>query len=166
MTVYFDMDRVLCDFATQAKMYKVLKKNGRINWFKVFLLGSKFWFDMDFFPFANEYFSKIRMYCIAHNVSVKILSSVRLSSGQRGKMKWCIKNLNIQERNVILVKNARKKSFFASPTSFLIDDNEENIHRFVKNNGHGFKFVSWNDETYRHIINTINFICKEEKNDK
>ena len=29
--VYFDIYRVLCDFASQAEKYKVLKKNLRIN---------------------------------------------------------------------------------------------------------------------------------------
>ena len=53
MTVYFDMDRVLVDFAAQAEKYKILKRNQRVNWVKVFLYGEKFWSQMNFLYFAD-----------------------------------------------------------------------------------------------------------------
>ena len=162
MTVYFDMDRVLCDFATQADRYRILKKNSCVNWLKVFLIGSKFWSEMEFFPGTNEYFFKVREYCIKRKVDVKILSSVRLLSGRLGKMKWCRRNLCLGKKDVILVNRAEKKALFASHFSLLIDDNEKNVNGFIRNGGHGYKFVSWNDECYKEIIKTIDFVCNGE----
>ena len=87
MTVYFDLDRVLADFAKQAEKYGVLKRNNKINWIKMFLIGSVFWSTMEFFPDARESFFKILSYCKENSIQVKILSSVRLASGKRGKIK-------------------------------------------------------------------------------
>ena len=106
MIVYFDMDRVLCDFATQAEKYKALKKNQRVNWVKVFLIGAKFWSEMNFFPEADKYFFLISDYCKQKQVNVRVLSSVRLASGLRGKLKWCREKLNLDPKDIILVKNA------------------------------------------------------------
>ena len=113
MTVYFDMDRVLVDFAAQAEKYKILKRNQRVNWVKVFLYGEKFWSQMNFLYLADYYFRMISMYCAERNISVKILSSVGLKSGKKGKLNWCRKNLNLEKKDIILVKAAKNKYRYA-----------------------------------------------------
>ena len=155
MTVYFDMDRVLTDFARQAEKYNALKKNERVNWVKVFLIGSKFWSEMDFFPGAKDAFFELLSYCSQNGIYVKVLSSVRIASGRRGKIKWCRDNLLLNEKDVIIVKYAEQKADFASEDCLLIDDSDENIRNFISNGGHGFKFRNWNDETCKKILNII-----------
>jgi len=141
MTVYFDLDRVLADFGTQAEKYGILKRNNRVNWLKVFFLGSRFWSTMDFFPGAEKAF--------------KILSSVRIASGKRGKIEWCREKLHLDESDVIIVKSAVQKSNFASADSLLIDDNEDNIRNFTLNGGHAFEFSSWNDASLSAVFKLI-----------
>ena len=160
MTVYFDLDRVLADFGPQAKKYKVLKKNNRINWIKVFLLGSHFWSTMALVPNTNLYIKKILSYCDQNNIQVKILSSVRLASGRRGKIKWCKNKLNFTKKNIIIVKSPEEKAKYADKNALLIDDSNENIHNFILKGGHGFKFKAWNDETYNSIIKKIKDISE------
>lgn len=155
MTIYFDLDRVLADFASQAEKYGILKKNDRVNWIKVFLIGSKFWSSMEFFPDAKEYFFRILSYCKANGIQVKILSSVRLASGKRGKIKWCREKLLLDEENVIIVKNAEKKADFARTDTLLIDDNKNNIQNFISKGGHGFRFFRWSDENFDTLVKQI-----------
>lgn len=164
MTVYFDMDRVLTDFAAQAEKYDVLKRNERINWVKVFLLGSRFWSTMDFFPMAKESFFKIHSYCKANNIQVKILSSVRIASGKKGKINWCKNKLFLDSKDVIIVKQAWQKADFVAPDALLIDDNEENIRSFITKGGYGFKFCIWNEETCDVILKLIQTIHQKEIN--
>lgn len=159
MIVYFDMDRVLCDFATQAEKYKALKKNQRVNWMKVFLIGAKFWSEMNFFPGADKYFPLIYDYCKQKQVKVNILSSVRLASGFRGKLKWCREKLNLDSKDIILVKDAEMKASFAKYGALLIDDNSDNIKSFIAAGGKGYKFSLWNKETYETILKEIDLLC-------
>jgi 5'(3')-deoxyribonucleotidase len=161
MTVYFDLDRVLADFGTQAKKYGILKRNNRVNWFKVFILGSRFWSTMDFFPGAEKAFSQIHSFCMGKGIHVKILSSVRIASGKRGKIEWCREKLHLDESDVIIVKSAVQKSNFASADSLLIDDNEDNIRNFTLNGGHAFEFSSWNDASLSAVFKLIEEIFHE-----
>ena len=157
-TVYFDMDRVLCDFASQAAKYKVLKKNNRINWLKVFLIGSRFWSEMPSLPETQEFVPQIINYCKSRNVEVKVLSSVRLTSGHRGKRKWCREHLPLKKDDIILVKKAELKASFAAPSSLLIDDNSENVQAFISGGGQGYKFSLWTKESYKDILRIIDSI--------
>lgn len=162
MTVYFDMDRVLTDFAAQAEKYGILKRNKRINWIKVFLLGSSFWSTMDYFPGAKESFVKIRSYCKANDIQVKILSSVRIASGKKGKINWCKNKLFLDSNDIIIVKKAWQKADFGTPDALLIDDNEENIHAFITRGGYGFKFSIWNEGTFNAVMKLIQSIHLKE----
>ena len=160
MTVYFDLDRVLADFAKQAEKYRVLKKNSRINWKKMVLIGSRFWSTMEFFPDARESFFKILSYCKENSIQVKILSSVRLASGKRGKIKWCMEKLLLGKDDVIIVKRANQKAYFADNDALLIDDTQDNIRNFVSGGGHGFLFRTWDNES----CNTVLKLIKDIKN--
>lgn len=155
MTVYFDLDRVLADFAKQAEKYGILKKNNRINWVKMFLIGSGFWSTMDFFSGAKESFFEIMSYCKENSMQVKILSSVRLASGKRGKIKWCKEKLFLGKKDVIIVRNAEEKANFAAADTLLIDDSQDNIRNFISRGGHGFLFRTWNDETCNAVLKLI-----------
>lgn len=155
MTIYFDLDRVLADFAKQADKYKILKKNNRINWIKMSLIGSKFWSSMEFFPDAKEFFFRILSYCRENNIQVKILSSVRLGSGKRGKIKWCKDKLLLDSKDVIIVKSAEQKADFATSDALLIDDSLENVQRFISRGGCSLRFSLWNEETLNAVINLI-----------
>lgn len=164
MTVYFDMDRVLVDFAAQAEKYKILKRNQRVNWVKVFLYGEKFWSQMNFLYFADYYFRMISMYCAERNISVKILSSVRLKSGKKGKLNWCRKNLNLEKKDIILVKAAKNKYRYAEANSILIDDSIENIECFEAAGGNAFKFEKWNEITFNEICRKIDCVYERNRN--
>lgn len=166
MTVYFDMDRVLVDFAAQTRKNKILKKNQRVNWIKVFLYGEKFWSQMDFLYLADYYFRLIFEYCKMKKISVKILSSVRLKSGNKGKLEWCKKNLNLEKKDVILVKTAKNKAKYAATDSFLIDDNIENVEAFLAAGGNAFRFESWNETTFNEICKKIDYVYEKNGTNK
>ena len=155
MTVYFDLDRVLADFAKQAEKYGILKKNNRINWIKMFLIGSRFWSAMEYFPSARESFFDILSYCAENSIQVKVLSSVRLASGKKGKIKWCREKLLLGKDDVIIVKRAKHKAYFAAADALLIDDRQENIKNFVSKGGHGFLFSTWNKESCNAVLKLI-----------
>ncbi len=155
MTVYFDLDRVLADFAKQAERYRILKRNNRINWIKMFLIGSGFWSTMEFFPGARESFFNILSYCKENNIRVRILSSVHLASGKKGKIKWCREMLLLDKKDVIIVRGAEQKADFAASDALLIDDRQDNIRNFASGGGHGFLFHTWDNGTCNIIINLI-----------
>lgn len=153
--VYFDMDRVLVNFGEQAEKYNILKKNTRINWWKVFFLGTKFWSEMDFYPNAKESFDKIATVCKEKSIQIKILSSVKLNSGRKGKILWCKEKLNIPERRINLEKDSRDKALYAGRNCLLIDDSEENVSAFIANGGKGYILKEWNETSISQIISII-----------
>lgn len=157
-TVYFDMDRVLCDFEKQAVKYRVIKKNEKINWIRVGLIGSRYWSTMDWFPNAKNSFFRIKEKCIDLGISIKILSSVKLISGRIGKKIWCKKNLQLSEKDIILVSNAHKKSNYANENTLLIDDNFYNICDFMKECGKTVQLIQWNSDTIEEIMKMITSI--------
>ena len=61
---------------------------------------------------------------------------------------------------IILVKNAEMKASFAEDGTLLIDDNSDNIKRFIAAGGKGYKFSLWNKETYETILKEIDLLCK------
>lgn len=164
MTIYFDLDRVLADFASQAEKYGVLKSNDKINWIKMFLIGSRFWSTMDFCPGAKESFFEISSYCRKNNIQVKILSSVRLASGKIGKIKWCREKLLLDKKDVIIVKRARQKATFADTSTLLIDDNKNNVQKFSDAGGYGFNLCVWDKATFNTLLKLIEDIYNGRRN--
>ena len=110
---------------------------------------------MNYFPDAKESFFKILAYCRANGIHVKVLCSVRIPSVREGKIQWCKNRLLLDEKDIIIVKQAAQKADYAAADALLIDDNEENIKSFISRGGYGFKFSIWNEETFNAILKLI-----------
>ena len=126
------MDGVLVDFVKQATVYDCFTKKSKVNWKKIIKLGTFFWESMEWMPGSFFLYSKVSELSKLYGFDIKILSSIGFDSGVKGKMNWILKNTNIKQEDIIIVRKASQKSLYANIESILIDDDINNINDFKK----------------------------------
>ncbi len=163
MNVYFDMDGVLVDFKKQSELFCVRKEDEDIDWVRVFLLGERFWTEMDWLPRAESSFSLMLQFCRNEGVNVGILSSVRIQSGQSGKRLWLKAHTDIQQEDVHIVPRSKYKVWYAEPNALLVDDRAKNVEMFNGCGSHGILFTGWTEDFQGELQETIYRLNQQEK---
>jgi len=142
LTIYIDLDGVLCDFVYQYKKYNSLhldpdeytNKFSRNQSYKMLEGFDKFfWSDM---PWMNggkdlwEYFKEYNPIILSRPINSEACHI--------GKLEWVRNNLG-QDVKLILEQDKEK---YANENSLLIDDRTDNIEKFIHNNGKGIVHVN------------------------
>jgi PAS domain-containing protein len=163
ITIYCDMDGVLCDFEKQfEKLTSTPPKefeasNGTKEFWNVILQeGEKFWSTMDTMP-EFDYF-KTELTTIATDGRFKLKFLTSTSAGQilrnypRQEAVDYIKNIESGKRtwlrthwsgpiSIIFSDSGKSKAKYATPNSILIDDLSSNIEAFIASGGNGIIFT-------------------------
>lgn len=128
MTIYFDMDGVLCDFEHRCDELDCWKPDiHKCNWKKMEEIGHSFWSDMNPIQHGLDLINQVAKL----GYDVGIFSAVHLDCGKQGKREWLQKYLpNIPKKNIIIVRNGNMKHKFAIKDSILIDDKPENVANY------------------------------------
>lgn len=153
ITLYLDMDGVLCNFD---KAYRAFdpKKEDRKK-FRESVMTYKIFEDLEFMPDAQEllnYVSKLE------NINIEILTSMGTYDEVQGtqakyqKMHWLNKH-NIPYRSNF-VRAKQEKANFAHDRAILVDDSTGCINPFNVKGGHGILHTKSSD-TVQQIHDTI-----------
>jgi 5'(3')-deoxyribonucleotidase len=177
ITVYFDMDGVLCDFdqqfvhSTNEDPRTFEKKNGTIKFWEIITnKGSHFWKNMDPMPDFNILKKYITELSKNPNIKIQILTSTsdeqirhnfkqdaekRISELESGKKDWLTKYLPGYVINYAV--SGTDKARFATKSSILIDDLYKNVESFIAAGGEGIVFRDAN-QTIKEINSTLGTI--------
>lgn len=153
ITLYLDMDGVLCDFN---KAYTKIDPNKEDRKkFRSAVMMHKIFEDLDFMPDAKELLNHVAK---LRDVNIQILTSmgthdpIQGAEAQRQKKVWLEKHGIGYFPN--FVRNKEEKSKHATSTSILIDDSSGCIGPFIAAGGHGI-LHSHSSETIRILDSTI-----------
>lgn len=163
ITIYCDMDGVLCDFYS---VYTELKRKHNVTergyvwkFFSKMVKEEKIFSNLPMLPNASYLLNYLREVEFQYkgNVAIKILTSGGDRSGiahyeeaKRQKEEWLKKhNINWE---VITVKRKEEKAAYANSNSILIDDTKSNVDEFNEAGGHG---VLYTDGTIISAVMTV-----------
>ena len=153
ITLYLDMDGVLCNFD---KAYRALdpEKADRKK-FREAVFTYKIFEDLEFMPDAQEllnYVSKLE------GINIEILTSMGTYDSEQGsqakyqKMHWLNKHNIPYKPNFVRAK--QEKANFAHDRAILVDDSTGCINPFNVKGGHGILHTKSSD-TIQQIHDTI-----------
>ena len=136
ITLYLDMDGVLCNFDKAYRVYDPEKSDRKR--FRQAVLDYHIFEDLEFMPDAQELLNYV---CKLSDLRVEILTSMGTFDVQQGtaakyqKMKW-LDDKNIPYK-ANFVRSKEEKAKYASPTNILVDDSIGCIKPFSVAGGHG-----------------------------
>jgi FMN phosphatase YigB (HAD superfamily) len=177
ITVYFDMDGVLCDFDkqfvhfTNEEPISFERKRGTVKFWEIITNhGVKFWNQMDPMPDFNILKKYITELSKNPNIKIQILTStsadqfrqnfkkeaeMRISEIETGKKDWIDKHLSGYVINY--ADSGTDKARFATKSSVLIDDLYKNVESFIASGGEGIVFRDAN-QTIKELNATLSII--------
>ena len=141
ITLYLDMDGVLCNFDKAYRAYDP-EKNDRKR-FRQAVMDYHIFEDLEFMPDAQELLNHV---CKLNDVRVEILTSMGTFDNVQGnaaryqKLKW-LDGKNIPYR-ANFVRSKEEKAKYASPSNILVDDSIGCIKPFNVAGGHGILHVN------------------------
>lgn len=158
MVVYCDMDGVLTDydsaftdlFGDQPRNVFPVLGEEEVN--SIINQSSHFWYNMPWTKDGKELWSFLKPY------SPLLLTTPALTVKTCKKDKVAWKDENLGKSTTIIFSNT--KHDYASPEALLIDDNKENIEKFVRNGGLGILHTSA-EETIQQFINITTNLVEE-----
>jgi len=149
ITLYLDMDGVLCNFDKAYRSYDPDKSDRKK--FRQAVMEYKIFETLEKMPDTQELLNHVSR---LHGVDVQILTSVGTYDKVQGdaaksqKMKWLDKN------NIPYVpnfsRNKEEKSNWATPSSILIDDSAGCVAPFIAKGGHAI--------LHKHASETIRIL--------
>jgi hypothetical protein len=156
ITLYLDMDGVLCNFDKAYRAYDP-EKNDRKR-FRKAVMDYHIFEDLEFMPDAQELLNYV---CKLDDLRVEILTSMGTFDAEQGnaakyqKMKW-LNSKNIPYR-ANFVRSKQEKAKYASPTNILVDDSIGCISPFNTAGGHGILHTKSSDsiQQIEHVIRGI-----------
>lgn len=153
ITLYLDMDGVLCNFD---KAYRKLdpEKADRKK-FREAVFTYKIFEDLEFMPDTQELLNYV---CKLEGITIEILTSLGTYDAVQGnharsqKLHW-LNKYNIPYK-ANFVRSKQEKANFAHPHAILVDDSAGCINPFNAANGHGILHTKSSD-TIQQIHDTI-----------
>lgn len=153
ITLYLDMDGVLCNFDKAYRAYDPEKSDRKR--FRQAVLDFKIFETLENMPDAQELLNHVSR---LHVVTVEILTSVGTfdeiqgNSAKTQKIKW-LNDHNIPYRTNFS-RNKEEKSKWATPSSILIDDSSGCVAPFIAKGGHAILHKN-SSETIRILDSLI-----------
>ena len=136
ITLYLDMDGVLCNFDKAYCTYDPQKADRKR--FRQAVMEYHIFEDLEFMPDAQEllnHVSKLREIDVQMLTSMGTYESLQANAAKMQKMRWLDKNNIPYKPN--FVHSKAEKAKYATPSSILIDDSVGCITPFVAAGGHG-----------------------------
>ncbi len=136
ITLYLDMDGVLCNFDKAYRTYDPQKADRKR--FRQAVMEYHIFEDLEFMPDAQEllnHVSKLREVDVQMLTSMGTYESLQANAAKTQKMRWLDKNNIPYKPN--FVHSKAEKAKYATPSSILIDDSVGCITPFVAAGGHG-----------------------------
>lgn len=136
--IFCDMDGVLTDFESAYERVSGRKINDEVSsrefWEPINKAGLSFWTELKWMSDGKQLWNYIKKH------KPKILSAPsRSEDSVVGKKQWVKRELPTSE---LILRSARNKKEFASPTTILIDDKQENIQDWIDAGGIGILHVN------------------------
>jgi 5'(3')-deoxyribonucleotidase len=142
--IYQDLDGCLANFdqgfhkLTHKYPSQYEKDHGREQFWNIITeSGAKFWSELRWMPGGRQLWNYISKY----NPAILTAPS-RHDSSREGKQQWVTKYMPGTE---LLFEYSQDKKKYASPTSILIDDREDNISQWIEAGGLGIQYLSTDD---------------------
>ena len=157
ITLYLDMDGVLCNFDKAYSSLRTRAPDGKR--FRYAVMDFHIFEDLEFMPDTQElltYVSKLE------GIDIQILTSMGTFDAHQGfeakkqKQKWLDK-WNIPYK-ANFVRSKEEKSQYATKNTILVDDSIGCIVPFAAKGGHGILHTKSSD-TIQQIHDTIRGIC-------
>ena len=165
ITIFWDLDGVLADYDSywddtkkfnRERFKKEVLENNMFEELKILVNGCGLYLDVREYLTVNK---------IPYNC--QILSSLGSPNDEtlaqevaRQKTAWINSKFGTAFTNLNFTKHKGIKKQFATPTSILIDDTEQNIFDFNENYGHGILYNSDmdNQTTLKRVIDAIDIV--------
>ena len=153
ITLYLDMDGVLCNFDKAYRKFDPEKADRKR--FRQAVMEYHIFEDLEFMPDTQEllnYVSKLE------GINIEILTSLGTYEADQGnaarsqKMNWLNKNNIPYKAN--FVRSKQEKANYAHPHAILVDDSTGCINPFNTASGHGILHIKSSD-TIQQIHDTI-----------
>ena len=141
ITLYLDMDGVLCNFDKAYKSLRTHAADGKR--FRAAVMEFNIFEELEFMPDTMElmnYVSKLDNVTIEILTSVGTFDEVRGSAAKRQKGKW------LESRNfpykANFVRSKQEKAMYANPYTILVDDSTGCVKPFEVAGGHAILHTS------------------------
>jgi hypothetical protein len=144
ITLYLDMDGVLCNFDKAYRVYDPEKSDRKR--FRQAVMDYHIFEDLEFMPDAQELLNYV---CKLDDIQVEILTSmgtfdvVQGNAAKFQKIKWLNKH-NIPYKSNF-VRSKEEKAKYANPNTILVDDSIGCIKPFNVASGHGILHLKSSD---------------------
>jgi hypothetical protein len=136
ITLYLDMDGVLCNFDKAYRAYDPEKSDRKR--FRQAVMEYRIFEDLEFMPDAQEllnHVSKLKDIDVQILTSMGTFDQIQGNAAKTQKLHWLNKKNIPYKAN--FVRSKEEKANFATHYSILIDDSEGCIKPFNRANGHG-----------------------------
>ena len=153
ITLYLDMDGVLCNFDKAYRAFDPQKEDRKK--FRESVMSYKIFEDLEFMPDAQELLNYVSA---LENINIEILTSMGTYDEVQGtqakyqKMHWLNKYNIPYKANFVRAK--QEKANFAHDRAILVDDSSGCINPFNVKGGHGILHTKSSD-TIQQIHDTI-----------
>lgn len=153
ITLYLDMDGVLCNFDKAYSSLRTYAADG--NRFRAAVMEYHIFEDLEFMPDSMElmnFVSKLENINIEILTSLGTFDSIQGNAAKYQKMKW-LESKNIPYK-ANFVRSKAEKANFAHDRAILVDDSPGCIDPFNDKGGHGILHKKSSD-TIQQIHDTI-----------
>ena len=153
ITLYLDMDGVLCNFDKAYRSLRTHATDGKR--FRAAVMDYKIFEDLEFMPDTQELLNYVTK---LEGINIEILTSMGTfetdqgNEAKRQKQKWLDK-WNIPYK-ANFVRSKEEKAKYAHDRAILVDDSPGCINPFVVKGGHGILHTKSSD-TIQQIHDTI-----------
>lgn len=144
ITLYLDMDGVLCNFDKAYRAYDPEKSDRKR--FRQAVMDYHIFEDLEFMPDAQELLNHVSR---LNGITVEILTSmgtfdvIQGNAAKMQKIKW-LNSKNIPYKSNF-VRSKEEKAKYATPTSILVDDSIGCVKPFNVAGGHGILHTTSQD---------------------